>query len=143
VCRCGNRGCLETVAGADAVAAALNSSDREYDVEDIVARASDGDVACTRVVTDTAVVIGGALATLVNLFNPQRLVIGGALAAAGALLLDPLRATIERAAVPSAVADLDVVRAELDERAEVAGAIALVLRDPTLTLPAAHASLAP
>ena len=85
-------------------------------------------------VADTGTAVGGALATLVNLFNPSRLVVGGPLAACGEVLLEPLRVAMARSAVPSALTDVTVVRAELDERAELYGALALVLGDATLGL---------
>lgn len=137
VCRCGNRGCLETVAGTEPVLALLRPLLGELTVVDVVARCLAGDTTCRRVVADTGTAVGGALATLVNLFNPSRLVVGGPLAACGEVLLEPLRVAMARSAVPSALTDVTVVRAELDERAELYGALALVLGDATLGLPSA------
>ncbi|MGZ6827066.1 MAG: ROK family transcriptional regulator [Mycobacteriales bacterium] len=135
VCRCGNRGCLETIAGTEPVLALLRPTLGDLTLAEVVARAVDGDATCRRVVADTGAAVGGAVATLVNLFNPARIVVGGALAATGPVLLDALAGTLARAAVPSALSDVTVVRAELDERAELYGAIALVLGDTTLELP--------
>lgn len=134
VCRCGNRGCLETIAGTEPLLALLRPALGDLMLSDVVARALAGDATCRRVVADTGAAVGSALATLVNLFNPSRIVVGGALSATGALLLEPLQATMARSAVPSALTDVTVVRAELHERAELYGAIALVLGDATLSL---------
>ena len=134
VCRCGNRGCLETVAGTEPLLSLLRPTLGELSIAEVVQRALNGDGTCQRVIADTGEVVGDAVATLVNLFNPERLVVGGTIASAGDLLLAPLRRSVARSAVPSAVADLDVVASELDDRAELAGAIALVLHDATLTI---------
>ena len=67
------------------------------------------------------------MATLCNLFNPHRVVVGGDLGAAGELLLDPIRDSLRRGAIRSAADDVEVVQGELGERAEVLGAVALVL----------------
>ena len=67
------------------------------------------------------------MATLCNLFNPHRVVVGGDLGAAGELLLEPLRESLVRGAIRSAAEDVEVVQGELGERAEVLGAVALVL----------------
>ena len=55
-----------------------------------------GDPGCTRVVADSGGLIGGAVAQLCNLLNPQLVVVGGDLARAGDLLLEPLRRAVEK-----------------------------------------------
>ena len=128
ICRCGNRGCLETLAGAPAILGSL----REVHSDDLtlaeaVAYARRGDAGCQRAIADAGIAIGTAVATLCNLFNPHRVVVGGDLGAAGELLLAPLRESLRRGAIRSAAEDVDVVQGELGERAEVLGAVALVL----------------
>jgi predicted NBD/HSP70 family sugar kinase len=71
---------------------------------------------------------------LCNQFNPERIVVGGELALAGDLLLDPIRESIRRYAVPAAVEDLTVVAGALGERAELMGALALVVGQSELVL---------
>ena len=61
------------------------------------------------------------MATLCNLFNPQTVVVGGDLGAAGELLLAPLRESLRRGAIRSAADDVTVSQGELGERAEVLG----------------------
>lgn len=134
VCRCGNRGCLETLAGAEAVLSLLRPALGPGTIPEVVARALAGDPACRRVVGDTGALVGQAVAALVNLINPARLVVGGPLAGAGDCLLDPLRQAVARSAIPSATEDLTVLPGELGDRAEVLGAVALVLRDRQLGL---------
>ncbi|MBA8962271.1 putative NBD/HSP70 family sugar kinase/DNA-binding CsgD family transcriptional regulator [Rhodococcus percolatus] len=129
VCRCGNRGCLETLVASHVVIGLLAPSrGPDLTVADIVAMAEGGDAACIRVLADTGRHVGVAVASLCNLVNPERLVIGGELALAGELLLGPMREVVGRYAVPSAVRSLDIRVAELGPRAQVLGAVALGLR---------------
>jgi len=129
VCRCGNRGCLEALAGADAVLEPLRRrlGDRPT-LRDVVARAHAGDTGCRRVIADAGHALGLAVAGVCNLLAPERVVVGGELAAAGDLLLDPLRAIAARSAI-AATRRLPITAGVLGERAEVLGAVALVLRE--------------
>jgi predicted NBD/HSP70 family sugar kinase len=128
LCRCGNRGCLETYAGADALLDLLRRQHGDsLTVDGLVALARAGDAACQRVIADAARFVGVAAATLCNQLNPELLVIGGELAQTGELLLDPLRASITRYAIPAAADDVRIVTGELGERAELLGALVLVL----------------
>jgi predicted NBD/HSP70 family sugar kinase len=129
VCRCGNRGCLETLVASHVVIGLLAPSrGPDLTIADIVAMAEGGDAACIRVLADSGRHVGVAAASLCNLVNPERLVIGGELALAGELLLGPMREVVGRYAVPSAVRSLDIRVAELGPRAQVLGAVALGLR---------------
>ncbi len=135
ICRCGNRGCLETVAGAPAVLAALRETyGEDLSLPEAIDRAREGDAGCRRAIADAGRSIGTAVATVCNLFNPRLIVVGGDLAAAGGLLLDPLRESLAMGAITSAAADVQVVEGALGERAEVLGAVALVLRSGPLLL---------
>ena len=127
VCRCGNRGCLETVAGTDALADLLRRSHGDgLDGRAIVRLAREGDLGCRRVIADAGRAIGKAAATLVNVLNPELLIVGGDLSDAGELLLDGVRESLERSALPTAVQAAEVVAGSLGDRAEVRGAIARV-----------------
>jgi predicted NBD/HSP70 family sugar kinase len=127
VCRCGNRGCLETAASTPALLEMLRRSHGELHVQDMLRLAKEGDLGCRRVIADAGRVIGSSVALVFNLLNPQRLVVGGDIAAAGDLLLDGVRESVRLAALPAAVAAAGVVAGELGERAEVLGAVALVV----------------
>jgi predicted NBD/HSP70 family sugar kinase len=128
ICRCGSRGCLETVASAAAIVRMIERAlGQTLELEDVILRARDGDLACARALADAGRYIGVATATLCNLFNPQRIAVGGSLGTAGDLLLNPMRESLELRAIPSAAADAEIVQAELGERAELLGALALVL----------------
>ena len=75
----------------------------------VVELASEGDPACRRVVADAGRHIGRAVANLVNLLNPERIVVGGELAAAGDVLLEPLREAVPAPRDPSAADDVEIV----------------------------------
>ncbi len=66
--------------------------------------------------------LGVALAGLVNLLNPEVLVLGGQLSLVGDVITEPMRRALERSAIPSAVASLAVRQSELDTDADVVGA---------------------
>jgi predicted NBD/HSP70 family sugar kinase len=127
ICRCGNRGCLETLASGPAMLALLRSSHGELTVERMIEMAREGDPGGRRVIADAGRAVGQVVASLCNLFNPEMVVVGGDLSAAGELLLDPLRESIERYALPAATEKLDVVAGELGERANLLGALALAI----------------
>ncbi|MBW1598898.1 ROK family transcriptional regulator [Streptomyces sp. JJ38] len=128
VCRCGNRGCLETFTAARYVLPLLTPSHGpELTMPRVVSLARDGDPGCRRVIGDIGRYIGSGVANLTNLLNPSRVVLGGDLADAGDLVLDPIRDSVSRYAIPSAASRLSVVPGTLGGRAEVLGALALVL----------------
>ncbi|MBH5337480.1 ROK family transcriptional regulator [Streptomyces pactum] len=130
VCRCGNRGCLETFTAARYVLPLLHSSHGpDLTVERMVQLAREGDPGCRRVVADVGRHIGSGVANLCNLLNPSRVVLGGHLAEAGDLVIDPIRESVSRYAIPSAARRLSVLPGALGGRAEVLGALALVLSE--------------
>ncbi|MFF3763549.1 ROK family protein [Streptomyces sp. NPDC001922] len=130
VCRCGNRGCLETFTAARYILGLLHSSHGpDLTVERMVQLAREGDPGCRRVIGDVGRHIGSGVANLCNLLNPSRVVLGGDLAEAGELVLAPIRESVARYAIPSAARRLSVVPGALGGRAEVLGALALVLNE--------------
>ncbi|MFD4946554.1 ROK family protein [Streptomyces sp. NPDC058239] len=130
VCRCGNRGCLETFTAARYVLPLLQPSHgSDLTMERVVQLARGGDPGCRRVIGDVGRHIGSGVANLCNLLNPSRVVLGGSLAEAGELVLMPIRDSVSRYAIPSAARQLSVLPGALGGRAEVLGALALVLSE--------------
>jgi predicted NBD/HSP70 family sugar kinase len=129
VCRCGNRGCLETLVGGPYLLQMLpepvGHDESPPTLRAVIARALAGDPGCRRILSDAGHAVGNCVAILANLFNPRLVILGGELARAGELLLQPTRQTAEQGALPSAVRSLQVVRSRLDDRAQVVGALAL------------------
>ena len=138
LCRCGNRGCLETTASTPALLEVLRRSHGDLTVAEMLALARDGDLGCRRVIADAGRSVGQAAAFVFNVLNPQRLVVGGDLAAAGDLLLDGVRSSVRLAALPAAAEAARVVAGVLGERAQVLGALALAVGEAgaALDLPA-------
>ena len=128
ICRCGNRGCLETVASCPALLSLIQATRPEVgSIPELIALAREGDMGCRRVLADAGMAIGGALASLVSLLGPDTVVVGGVLSGAGDLLLDPLREAVTRYAMPSSTQDLTIVPGALGDRANLLGALALVI----------------
>ena len=131
VCRCGNRGCLEQLAGATALLTQMAAAGVELDsVDALLDLAGDGHAGARRVLADAGEHLGLAVANLVTLLDVDRVVVGGELAAAGELLVGPLRYVARSSAVTTAGSGIDIVASALGERAEVLGGVALVLREP-------------
>jgi predicted NBD/HSP70 family sugar kinase len=136
VCRCGNRGCLETVAGASALVDALrHSHGPEITLDGVLRLAHGGDAGARRVLADAGRAVGRALAGICSVLDPRLVVAGGDVAAAGDVLLDGIRESIERTMTPSAGHAVTVVGGELAARAEVLGAIALAMSSTSSHVP--------
>ncbi len=127
VCRCGNRGCLETVASTGALVSLLASSHgADLTFGDVLALLENGDLGARRVVTDAGRAIGNVLADVCNMLNPAAIIIGGDLSPAGQPLISGVAESIERYAQAGATEALQIVVGALGPRAEVLGALALV-----------------
>lgn len=129
-CPCGNRGCLVQYASLPAVLKALAPVlGADAGIDDVLTAAANGQPDTVRVLQQAGEVTGRVLANICNLLNPARIIVGGELARAGDVLLEPIRATLRRSAM-ALTRDVDVMAAELDlgARAGASGAAALVLR---------------
>lgn len=133
VCRCGNRGCLETYVSSGEITRLLaDTHGPDLTIADVVAAAAAGDAGCARVIGDTGRLLGTSVATLCNLINPELVVVGGEISRAGELLLDPLREVVSRHGVRSSVRDLRIEPARLGIEAHVVGAVVVALQHAEL-----------
>ena len=128
ICRCGNRGCLETIATEGALAALLRPAlGRDVTGRELLDLVAAGDLGARRAVNDAGRAVGRVLADLCNALNPEAIVVGGELSEAGEPLLGGIRTAVDRYALPGAARAVRVLASELGERAELLGALALVI----------------
>jgi predicted NBD/HSP70 family sugar kinase len=135
VCRCGSRGCLETVAGAGALISAFSHSMGPGTTLDaVLSLARDGDPGAVRLIEDAGRAVGRALSGICTVLDPRLVIVGGKTSAAGEPLLAGIRAALAREVSPSVNRTVRVVGGELGARAEVLGAIALANRNTAVHL---------
>ncbi len=135
-CDCGKRGCLETFVADPALlrlaaqAVARGEIPPPIDrVEDLIAQAEAGNPAARAILARAGEILGRGIANLVNLFNPQRIIISGEGVRAGDWLFGPMRSTIAREVMPG-LADMTEIRIDTwGDDAWARGAASLVLRE--------------
>ena len=142
VCRCGKIGCLEALAGAGAIGSRAEQIARDgrsrflrevletngkITAADVARAANHGDAPALELINQAGRLVGGMLATVVNLLNPSLIVIGGGFARSGDALLAAIRQTIYARSLPLATRELLVQRSVLDETGGLIGAAAMVV----------------
>ena len=95
----------------------------------IAEEALKGDVVALEVYEETGYYLGICVANLINLFNTQMIVVGGGIAQAGEIILDPIRRTATACAIRSMSRTCSIVPAELGDNAGVLGSAAIVLQE--------------
>ncbi len=127
VCRCGNRGCLETLVSAPRLVGLLQPAyDDELTVARVLELEAGLDAGVRRVLTDAGRTIGRALADLASSLNPELVVVGGSLGASESLVAG-VRGAIDRYAQRDIAGALRVVSGQLGDRAELLGAVSLAV----------------
>ncbi|WP_306317087.1 MULTISPECIES: ROK family protein [unclassified Streptomyces] len=132
VCRCGKAGCVEAVASAAVMVRTLNAgraagSSALRSTGDLVGLVAHGDPEALRVVRAGAERIGEVVALLLHVYNPARVVLGGALAGAGDELLAGVRSVVYRQALPLATRRLVLEPSTLGEHAGRVGGTVLAV----------------
>ena len=133
-CRCGNDGCVEAIASGTGIAQAaarLAPENRDSALHGIasptaadVVRAARGDDELAKTILETAgAYLGVALGTLVNLFNPQVIVLGGSVLKAGSLLTRPMRRSMIESSWAASRKGLRIVRPALGDDVGLIGAV--------------------
>jgi glucokinase len=134
LCSCGNHGCVEALASGTAIAReARVLGEREsgsllYGIElpnaaDVVRAARRADPLAVRILDAAGISLGIAMGTLVNLFNPDLIVLGGSVINAGRLLLSPMRRSMEASSWKAARRGLRIVRPALGPDVGLIGAV--------------------
>lgn len=153
LCRCGGCGCLEAYAGASGIIARLRevapqssllqSNDQERIIADIVEAARNGELSAIGVLIDTARYLGAGIANLINLFNPQVIVLGGWVGLEiGEYILPELRQFVARYALKQSFSDTKIELSHLGHDAVAMGAAALAL-EQFLAAAGRHSSSSP
>jgi glucokinase len=118
LCGCGARGCVEAYLRADVISGLAGRAT----VEEVYAGARAGDPGCAAAVAEACRHLGAALASLVMVLGPDRIVVGGGVAAAGETLLAPLRAEVARRIQLVPADEIEIVPAVLGSYAGAMGA---------------------
>ena len=133
-CTCGQRGDLESIASGTGIAraagelapgtpsSALHGLEHP-DAEDVVRAARAGDELATAILENAGTYLGTAMGTLVNLFNPQLIVLGGSVIKAGSFLLGPMRRSMNASSWKAARRGLRIVRPALGDDVGLIGAV--------------------
>lgn len=117
-CTCGNRGCLEAFARADRIAVACGAPT----AEEAVTRARRGDARSIQGFAEVGRYLGIGIANMVTVFTPDRVVLGGGLAAAADLLVDTIRDELRQRVHTTSLEQVEIVTAELGTWAGAIGA---------------------
>lgn len=138
VCRCGNRGCMEAYVGVNAVVAQVVEHKTAalptwepaapLTIDDVVSAALAGDPICRAVIRSTGTYLGIAVANLVNLFNPELVILGGDLVAAGDLFTAAVRLSVEERTMFKAAREATITTSQLGQDAVAMGAATLALQ---------------
>jgi len=127
-CRCGEMGCLETIAGGWAIVRAMNASTHRVEhIREVVTLAVDGDIEARDRIRDSGRHFGTVLAAAVTLLNPTIIVVGGDMAPAYDMFVAGLRETLYRDASTIATRDLRIVAATYGAESGVRGCATLAL----------------
>jgi len=141
-CNCGNYGCLEVLASGTAMAKEAVSRIRnggaslmvqlvggvldDITAETVATAAREGDLLACQVVNQCAAYLGVGLANLVNIFNPQLIIIGGGVSRMGGMLLRPARKVVKEKAFRLPARTVQIVKSRLGYDAGILGAAAYV-----------------
>lgn len=144
VCRCGNIGCLEAVAGGAALARDANLAVKNNKSAFLAERLKKNKILIGKDVTDGALSgdawsvdaisqagrqVGRVLATIINFYNPSLVVIGGGVSNARDLLLASIRETVYRRSLPLATRDLEIRLGDIKDEVGLRGAAEMVLTE--------------
>ena len=151
LCGCGRRGCLESLSSGTAMASRARelvaagrgrailreAGGNPGDITAVsVAKASaSGDPEATGIISTAGDYLGMGMANMVNLINPDRLVLGGGALGAGSVLWDSMKRELSARALGSSLGQVKVVRAGLEGRSGLLGAVALALKGAGMVIP--------
>ncbi len=141
LCTCGNRGCLEAYAGSVALLQAarrggddiseglkelLQRKEENLTTRDLAVLAEEGDPTASELFAAAGRKLGQSVGNLINVLDPERVIIGGGVAGAGDLILQPCREMVPTIVLAADARDVPIVPAELGTGAAALGAALMV-----------------
>jgi glucokinase-like ROK family protein len=145
LCICGKRGCLETVASGDAlvkraieeigtgmsskISDSVKGNLSMITSNTAVDAARQGDQLAIDLLAEIGEYLGKGLATLIHIFNPEAIILGGNLARAEQFIIDPIQQTLNKCTIYNIKKDTAIISSALREKAAVMGAMALVMNN--------------
>jgi len=121
LCRCGNRGCLETFVSVSALRRQLNLTHPSLTFESIADLPDDPVI--DRLMTEAGYELGVSIASFCNLLNPSAIILGGDLGSSGTAFIDGVRMSVRRHAQAATAASIQIVPAALGARSGLIGAV--------------------
>ncbi len=129
-CQCGRSGCLESIVAEPAIRAkASEVRQHQVEISEIVELAEAGDEEMVRILAEAGEILGLALANLVTILNPERLIVSGEGVRLGRSFFDPMKQALQRSAFAGFGGPLPVVIEPWGDDAWAVGAATLVLRE--------------
>jgi N-acetylglucosamine repressor len=138
-CHCGNFGCLETIVSNAAIversqellarghASSLSSASTSLTIEQICRAANAGDALACQIIQETGEYLGRTIAIMVNLFNPEKILLAGEVVEADKILFPAIRRCVEQQSLPSFHQNLPIERAYFQGQ-HTMGGVALIKR---------------
>lgn len=143
LCTCGKYGCLETVASGTAlieqaqqgikkgqeslIKELVNNDLDDIHVSDIIEAVNKGDIFAIEIINKLGHFLGEALSSLVHIFNPEMIIIGGKVALAENYLINPIENTLNKYTISHIMKDTQVVTSRLEEKVKLLGSVAMVM----------------
>lgn len=130
-CKCGKRGCINSVAGTNAIVSRCQLTDTSIeDIDDVISSSLRGHHNCREALIDAARAVGYGIATCINILAPAHLIVTGRVVAAGSVLLDPLKEAITKFATADNLLNCNLVFDDSHNHIEALGAsLASLLED--------------
>jgi len=143
LCTCGKYGCLETVASGTAlieqaqqgikkgqetlIKELVNNDIEKIHVSDIIEAVNKGDIFAIEIINKLGHFLGEALSSLVHIFNPEMIIIGGKVALAENYLINPIENSLNKYTISHIKKDTEVVTSTLQDKVKLLGSVAMVM----------------
>ncbi|OIN97753.1 hypothetical protein AUJ66_02315 [Candidatus Desantisbacteria bacterium CG1_02_38_46] len=130
LCICGRKGCLESILSGESIPKEYRSKSKNIEVEtckEVAELAKSGDRLAIKIINNAGKYLGIAVSNLINLLNPEKIILGGGLIKIGDLLLEPMKETIKEYAYPELLKPVEIKISNLNDNAGALGAAVLAM----------------